>query len=68
MFYFTVLSEVIDFQFPENYLNYEHPYFQSYSEMEKFLALANSFNPDFLYHNNVIIYYENKNYYKYFHR
>ena len=23
MFYFTVLSEVIDFQFPENYLNYE---------------------------------------------
>lgn len=66
MFYFIILNEIIDFPFPENYLNYEHPYFNSYSEMEEFLALAFTFNPKTLHQHNVIIYYNEKKYYKYY--
>lgn len=66
MFYFTVLNEVIDFHFPDNYLNYEHPYFKTNSEMQEFLSLAQSLNPELLYQNNVIIYFDNKEFFKYY--
>lgn len=66
MFFFNVLKEVIDFPFPENYLNYIQPYFSTYDEMEHFFALAVSLNPDFLYHHNVIIYHNDKSFYKYY--
>lgn len=66
MFYFTVLNKLIDFQFPRNYLNYEHPYFQSYSEMDEFFTLARILNPEMLHQHNVFIYYNEKNYYKYY--
>lgn len=68
MFYFTVLSNVIDLRFPENYLNFDHPYFKSYNRMEEFLSLARALNPDFLYHNNVIIFHNKKDIYKYYHK
>lgn len=66
MFYFNVLSNALNFDFPHNFLNYEHPYFKSYGDMEEFLALAYSLNPQFLYQNNVIIYYNKKQFYKYY--
>lgn len=47
MFYFTVIQKIIDFPFPENFINFEHPYFSSYKEMEEFLALSQSLNPEF---------------------
>lgn len=66
MFYFTVLHDVIDYRFPENYLNFNNPYFKTYNEMEKFLALANALNPEILHNNNAIIYYSKKEFYKYY--
>ena len=66
MFYFSVLNEAIDFEFPKNYLNYDHPFFKAYSDMEFFLSLARTLNPDLLYQNNVIIYYNKKEFYKYY--
>ena len=42
------------------------PYFSSSKEMENFLILAKSLNPDFLYHHNVIIYFNDKTFYKYY--
>lgn len=66
MFYFTVLSQVIDLPFPSNYLNYNHPYFQSYERMEEFLSLARALNPECLYQNNVIIFHNKKDIYKYY--
>lgn len=66
MFYFSVLKNVIDFRFPPNFLNYEHPYFKSYNRMEEFLSLARSLNPEFLHQNNAIIYHNDKKFYKYY--
>lgn len=63
MFYFNTIHNVIDYQFPANYLNYENPYFQTYLEMKKFLSVANSLSPEFLHINNAIIYYNNKKFY-----
>lgn len=63
MFYFNIIHNVIDYQFPANYLNYENPYFQTYLEMKKFLSVANSLSPEFLHINNAIIYYNNKKFY-----
>lgn len=60
MFYLSILINVINYKFPENFLNYDHPYFRTCNEMEEFLSLARSFDPEFLYQNNVIIYYNNK--------
>lgn len=64
MFYFTVLHDVIDYPFPANYLNFNNPYFKTYSEMQKFFALAVALKPENLHVANVIIFYNNKNYYK----
>lgn len=66
MFYFTVLSKVLDIHLPKNYLNYDHPYFKSYNKMEEFLSLARALNPEFLYQNNVIIFHNKKDIYKYY--
>ena len=64
MFYFTVLHDAIDYEFPPNYLNYNNPYFKTYSEMQKFFALAIALKPENLHTNNVLIYYNKKNFYK----
>lgn len=66
MFYLSILSNVINYKFPENFINYDYPYFRTCNEMEEFLSLARSFDPEFLYQNNVIIYYNNKKNYKYY--
>lgn len=66
MFFFAVIKEAIDYPFPGNFINFEHPYFSTYKEMEEFLALSQSLNPEFLYYNNVIIYHNDKSYYKYY--
>lgn len=65
MFYFTVLHGVIDYRFPENFINFDNPYFKTYNEMEQFCAIAQSFNPELLHTNNVIIYYNKKEFYEY---
>lgn len=64
MFYFTVLHDSIDYEFPPNYLNYNNPYFKTYSEMQKFFALAVALKPENLHTSNVLIFYNKKNFYK----
>lgn len=68
MFYFTVLKEIIDFPFPENFINYDHPYFTSYEQMENFFSLSRTLDPSFLHQNNVIIFHNEKKYYQYYQR
>lgn len=62
MFYFKILNSVIDYPFPANFLNYDAPYFKTYNEVKQFMSLANALNPEVLHLNNVLIYYNNKNY------
>lgn len=63
MFYFTVLHNVIDFHFHSNYLNFNNPYFPHSTQMEEFLALAKALNPEMLHESNVIIFYDDLNFF-----
>lgn len=64
MYYFTILHNVIDYPFPPNYLNYNTPFFKTYKDVKKFISLSQALSPEFLRLNNVIIYHNNKNFYK----
>lgn len=64
MFYFKLHHNVIDYQFPPNFLNYGVPYFKTYKDIKQFVSLAKSLNPEFLNLKNVIIYHDDANFYK----
>lgn len=64
MFYFTILHNVIDYPFPPNFLNFNTPFFKTYKDVKKFISLSQALSPEFLRLNNVIIYHNNKNFYK----
>lgn len=55
MFYFKIISNIVDYDFKENFTNYHNPYFKSNEEMNSFVALAQKLNPSDLQSLNVLI-------------
>ncbi|OHT13509.1 hypothetical protein TRFO_16262 [Tritrichomonas foetus] len=59
MFYLAIIHKIIDYNFPENFVNYMNPYFNNPDEINELILLAKLLNPEYLKELGIIRIYRN---------